>query len=382
MKLQLSLLIFFVSTSLFAQSIEERLNILAEEVQSLKSQGLSSNNVKIGGYGEFVYENNRSELENKTKATHSNNPQADALRFVLYFGYDFDDKWSLFSEIEVEHADEIFLEQGGVRYSPSEAFNWQTGVLLVPVGIINPIHEPTTFFSVSRTEIENKIIPSTWRELGSGIHGALGKFHYEVDLVVGLKASGFSSDGVRNGRQKASKSEARDLAWVGRFDFKPVSNFTLGVSTYIGKAGGTASDVKHSIYDFHFIGQFGGLQLQGLYVLSKLDGTTALNNERGKTGSSAIGSELSGYYIDLGYNILHGIKDWKLIPFARYEAYNTQAKVESSFTKDTSKDRTNTVFGFNVKPNDKIVFKTDYTIGKNKAKTGYDTWRLGVGWNF
>ena len=155
MNISLSLLLLLFSLNVFAQSIEERLNILTEEVQALKTQGLGGNKVKIGGYGEFTYENKRSELENKTKATHSNNPQADALRFVLYFAYDFDDKWSLFSEIEVEHADEIFLEQGGLRYSPSEAFNWQTGVLLIPVGIINPYHEPPTFFSVSRTEIEN-----------------------------------------------------------------------------------------------------------------------------------------------------------------------------------------------------------------------------------
>lgn len=382
MKLNLSLLLLLLSASAYSQSFEERLNILTEEVQALKEQGTSGNKVKIGGYGEFIYENKRSELENKSKATQSNNPQADATRFVLYFGYDFDNRWSLFSEIEVEHADEIFLEQGGIRYSLSESFNWQTGVLLIPVGILNPIHEPTTFFSVSRTDIENKIIPSTWRELGTGIYGSLGKFRYELDLVTGLKAGNFSSDGVRSGRQKASQSEARDLAWVGRFDYSILSNFTLGVSAYVGKAGGAATEVKHSVYDFHLIGKFGGLQVQGLYVLSKLDGTTTLNNEKGKTGSNAIGSELRGYYLDLGYNVLHGIKDWQLIPFARYEAYNTQEKVESGFSKDPSKERTNTVFGFNAKPNDKVVFKADYTIGKNKAKTGYDTWRLGVGWNF
>lgn len=382
MKIFLSLTLLLLSTNAFAQSIEERLNILTEEVQALKSQGISGNKAKLGGYGEFIYENKRSKLENNTKASHTNNPQADALRFVLYVGYDFDDKWSLFSEIEVEHANEIYLEQGGIRYTASEAFNWQTGVLLIPVGILNQIHEPTTFFSVSRIEIENKIIPTTWREIGTGIHGALGKFHYEIDIVTGLKANSFSSDGVRSGRQKASKAEARDLAWVGRFDYKVLSNFTLGVSAYVGKAGGSAADVKHSIYDFHLVGKFGGLQMQGLYVLSKLDGTTALNNELSKTGSNAVGSELSGYYFDLGYNVLHGLKDWQLIPFARYEAYNTQEKVESGFSKDPSKERTNTVFGFNAKPNDKVVFKADYTIGKNKAKTGYDTWRLGVGWNF
>ncbi|TNF05050.1 MAG: hypothetical protein EP326_00915, partial [Deltaproteobacteria bacterium] len=278
MKLFLCLALLIISTSAYSQSIEERLNILTEEVQALKEQGPSGNKVKIGGYGEFIYENKRSELENKTKATQSNNPQADATRFVLYFGYDFDNKWSLFSEIEVEHADEIFLEQGGIRYTSSESFNWQTGVLLIPVGILNPIHEPTTFLSVSRTDIENKIIPSTWREIGTGIHGSLGKFRYEIDLVTGLKASNFSNDGVRSGRQKASQSEARDLAWVGRFDYAVLSNFTLGVSAYVGKAGGAATDVKHSVYDFHLIGKFGGLQVQGLYVLTKLDGTTALNN--------------------------------------------------------------------------------------------------------
>ncbi len=381
MKYILSLLIMLASTQVWSQSVEERLNILAEEVEMLKNKK-SQSAVKLGGYGEIIYTNKRTELENNTKASHGTNPQADALRFVLYVGYDFDSKWSLFSEIEVEHADEIFFEQGGIKYSASEAFNWQTGVLLIPVGITNLYHEPTTFLSVSRTEIESKIIPTTWREVGTGIYGAFGKFNYELDLVTGLKANSFSSDGVRSGRQKASQAEARDLAWVARADYKAMSNFTLGISAYVGKAGGSATDVKHSIYDFHLMGEFGGVTVKGLYVLSKIDNTTALNNELNKTGSNGIGSELSGYYMDLGYNVLHGYKDWKLTPFVRYESYNTQEKVESGFTKDLSKERINTVVGINAKPTDKVVFKADYTIGKNKAKTGYDTWRLGVGWNF
>ena len=43
--------------------------------------------------------------------------------------------------------------------------------MLIPMGIVNEYHEPTTFNGVERPSIDGKIIPSTWREIGLGLYG-------------------------------------------------------------------------------------------------------------------------------------------------------------------------------------------------------------------
>ena len=82
-----------------------------------KDQGLS-----IGGYGEAIY----TDYDDEKVDT------ADFLRAILYFGYKFNDKWVLNTEIEIEHADEIFLEFGYLDYLHSDAVNFRAGLVLIP----------------------------------------------------------------------------------------------------------------------------------------------------------------------------------------------------------------------------------------------------------
>ncbi|MBK26774.1 MAG: porin [Halobacteriovorax sp.] len=372
---------FFTVNAATLEELNEKFEALSEEMLELKGQGPRSK-THFGGYGEFVYINKRSKTEKNVVSANTNNPKLDAQRFILYIGHDFSERWKLTGEIEVEHADEIFLEQGTLDYHYSNALNFQAGVMLIPVGIINLYHEPTTFHSVNRPDIDSKIIPTTWRELGVSFFGEAKGLTYRLSLVDGLKASGFSSDGVRSGRQKASQAEARDLAWVARLDYDLGGLATLGASAYFGKAGGVATDVKHDVYDLHFDSKFKGFSLRGMYTVLKLGNTDKLNLEKSLTGTNSIASQMSGYYASLGYNVLHYISDIKLTPFIRYENYNTQDKVGAGFTKDLSKERTNITYGLNLKPVDNIVFKLDYISAKNKAKTGVDSWNLGMGWNF
>lgn len=381
--LLLSFALFNMTASAVSlNEMNSKIEALSEEVMALKEGGSSSSKTHFGGYGEFVYVNKRSSDEKKNKVANTTNPKLDAQRFILYIGHDFSKKWRLSSEIEVEHADQIFLEQGTLDYLHSDQLNFQAGVMLIPVGIINIHHEPTTFFGVNRPEIASKLIPSTWRELGVSVFGKTGALSYRVSLVDGLLASGFSSDGVRSGRQKASQAEARDLAWVTRVDYDIMGITTLGASAYLGKAGGVGTDVSHKVFDLHLKTNYKGLKFNALYTTVKLGKTDNLNTELSKTGTASIASEMSGYYTTLGYNVLRNVTDWELSPFVRYEHYNTQDKVGAAFSKDKSKERTNITYGVSLKPIENIVFKADYVKATNKSKTGVDSWNLGMGWNF
>jgi len=383
-KLMLLLTFILGVQTLYAASVEElsqRLDILTDEVLGLK-QSTQTSKTTFGGYGEFVYINKSSQDESKNKVANGTNPKVDAQRFILYVGHDFSQKWKLSSEIEIEHANEIFLEQGSLDYHHSNAINAQAGLLLVPVGLINLYHEPTTFLGVNRPEIDSKLLPTTWREMGLSFFGELNGFSYRFSLMDGLLASGFSNDGVRSGRQKGSQAEARDLAWITRLDYNFFGHTVLGGTTYIGKAGGVATDVSHKVYDIHFDTKYSGLYLRGVYTVVKLGNVEQLNIEKSKTGSNSIASQMNGFYANLGYNVLRSTSDSELIPFIQYESYDSQNKVGSSYTKDMSKVRTNMTFGLSYKPLSNIVFKADYVKSKNKTKTGVDSWNLGMGWNF
>ena len=59
-----------------------------------------------------------------------------------------------------------------MNYSVANAVNIRAGLMLVPMGIIN-FHEPTTFNGVERPSMDNKIVPTTWREIGIGVAGRM-----------------------------------------------------------------------------------------------------------------------------------------------------------------------------------------------------------------
>ena len=128
---------------------------------------------------------------------HLNKDAGDAFRpdfhrFVLLFGHSFSERIKFWSELEVEHAiveggeegGEVALEQAYLDFLIKPAFNLRAGMMLTPVGILNERHEPPSFNGVERTFVETLIIPTTWRELGFGFTGDLGRgFRYRAYLT-------------------------------------------------------------------------------------------------------------------------------------------------------------------------------------------------------
>lgn len=141
----------------------------------------SNNDTTIGGYGEAVYNNYRDG---------SVKDQADLRRFVLFFGHRFNDKLRLYSELEVEHAlvesgqGELAMEQAYLEYGLTPSVNLRAGLMLMPLGFLNETHEPPTFYGAERNEVESRIIPSTWRELGFGVQGRVLDSALEYNAVL------------------------------------------------------------------------------------------------------------------------------------------------------------------------------------------------------
>lgn len=331
-----------------------------------KDQGLS-----IGGYGEAIYQ----AFAGDTTA------EADFTRAIIYVGYKFDDKWVFNSEIEIEHADEIFLEFAYLEYLARPELNFRAGVLLVPMGFVNEMHEPTTFRGATRPDTERRIIPSTWRENGLGIVGGAGDFSYRVYAMNGFDGEDFNEAGLRGGRQKASQAKAEDIALVGRLDWGGVPGLDLGVAAYYGDSGQgneAIGDVPTTVYDLHAQYQTGGLRVRGLFAQAEVSDTEQLFAGNGGT---VVGEEMVGWYLEAGYDVMTNINPdsgQQVIPWARYEELDTHSKVAPTLTKDPAQDDSNTAFGIDWLPIPNIVFKVAY----RDYDKGIDRLELSLGYVF
>jgi hypothetical protein len=105
-------------------------------------------------------------------------------------------------------------------------FNFKGGLLLIPMGIVNEYHEPTTFNGVERPLIENRITPTTWREIGFGITGTVlpASLKYQAYVVNGFNgydgdANLTGSKGFRSGRQKGAESYISSPSFTGKIEY-------------------------------------------------------------------------------------------------------------------------------------------------------------------
>src|SRR5262245_54269590 len=153
----------------------------------------------------------------------------DFHRFVLIVTHSFSDRIRFVSELELEHAlvegleeaGELELEQAYLDFLLSRRFNVRAGMLLMPIGIINERHEPPTYYGVERPFVDTFIIPTTWFEVGAGVHGEFGRgWRYRVYVTSPLDARKFNADeGIRNGRQKGADTVIGRPATTGRVEY-------------------------------------------------------------------------------------------------------------------------------------------------------------------
>ncbi|HEX9730264.1 MAG TPA: hypothetical protein VGA37_17350 [Gemmatimonadales bacterium] len=359
--------------------------------------------VSIGGYGEVLFEGFAAERQDGSVANVPS--QLDALRAILYVGYKFSDRILFNSEIEVEHASteqagEVSLEFGYVDYFFSDGVGARAGMLLVPMGFVNEQHEPTTFVGTERPVTEQRIIPSTWRENGLGVFGSVGNLSARAYVLNGFDgigggtsgAGGFSSSGLRGGRQKGSKAMAEDFAGVVRVDYDGIPGAALGTSFYYGQSGQSgrsATDPSTTIgggtliWEGHVEYRAHGFDARGLFALATVDDVAEINEVKGLTGSASVGERLIGWYGQLGYDALwRTASRHQLIPYLRYEAIDTQNRVPAGYAANPANDGTILTLGVAWKPLPQLVAKTDYGIFRNGADTGLNQLNIAIGYLF
>ena len=336
------------------------------------SAGNWSDRTTIGGYGEMHYNN----LDGS--GGESDKKEIDLHRFVLFFGHEFTDDIRFFSEVEYEHnvtgdgqVGEVEIEQAFVEFDLNDQNTARVGVALLPVGIINETHEPTTFYGVERNPVEKNIIPSTWWAGGVGLFGEIAPgWGYDVVLHEGLKVSDaldIDPDRyeVRGGRQKTGKAKADDLAGTARVKWTGIPGTEIAGSVQYqsditqgkDKTAGSAW-----LYEVHADIERGPFGLRALYAMWDLDGP----------GPASIGAdEQEGFYIEPSWQF-----NDKFGVFTRFNQWDNRAG-NSSKTEQQQVD-----VGLNWWPIEDVVLKADYQWQDNDDDKERDGFNLGFGYVF
>jgi hypothetical protein len=347
------------------QALQDQLNALADAVESQPAS--STKQVHIGGYGELHY--NNWDISDGTKKR-----EIDFHRFVLFFGYDFTDSIRFHSEVELEHSlagddkpGEVELEQAYVEFDLTQNTETKVGLFLIPVGILNETHEPTTFYGVERNNIETRIIPTTWWEGGAALTGRIGGSGLSYDLTFTSGLDGGTD--IRGGRQKVAEATANDWAYTGRVKYTGMPGLELaGTAQYQqNMAQSLDPDIGAGVLlSTHLIWDISQFQVRALYASWDIDvASTATAEEQAK-------DKQDGYFLE---------GSWKFIPsvgvFARYEVW------DNGGLGDTEK--TQTIAGVNYWPHEQVVLKLDVQRqehGAAVADSEADGYNLGFGYYF
>ncbi len=325
-------------------------------------------------------------------------PMLDFHRFVLLVSHRFSDRIHFFGEIELEHSivegleekGELELEQAYVDFLVTPELNFRAGMMLAPMGIINERHEPPTFYGVERPFVDTFIIPTTWFDVGAGIHGTIGgNLRYRAYVMAPLDSVEFSAEeGFRGAAQNGSNAQARRMAITGRLEYVGFRGLTLGASFWQGDSSVTlvrletptsmiAADARYRRGRFE-----GRVQYAHGFVGNAAELNDAVFRLTGVDPN--VGSQIRGFYLEGAYSVLPRDFPHELGLFVRYEDFDTQFRMDQGNVMLPEFDRDAWVVGANYWLDPDVVLKVDYSHVRSHSDVlgGPRSLNLGIGWWF
>ena len=387
MKKYIPLLALFAMNISIAQTSQDSINNNPQLAQNSAQRILSNSlgrKVTLGGYGEITY-----------NQPNGSNGELDVQRMVILVGYNFNDEVQFVTEIELEHVSEVFVEQAFINYSIGDNVSLRGGLMLIPMGIVNEYHEPTTFNGVERPGVDNVIVPTTWRELGVGVIGRFpdASLGYQAYIFNGFKSTesdgdgglnGFlkGSNGLRSGRQKGIQSTVNSPTFSAKMEYYGILGLRVGLAGYFGdtQAEDDVEDLEGANIGIAMVGvdaryNFGRFTARGQFIYASLSDTEAYNMATDKD----LGSALLGYYVEGAYNLLPLNKKQKLYAFTRFERYDTHASTAGDLMQNGSYNRQDITSGLSYHIAPGVVVKGDYQFRSNSSDSDNVDDRLNFG---
>ncbi|MBV8657007.1 MAG: hypothetical protein JO142_04195 [Burkholderiales bacterium] len=375
-----------------AQAVEK----VQQEVSAANAHASEAAATVVSSYGEIGY-------SHPTKS--AKDTSVDIQRAVIGMQHRFDDKTKMVSEFEWEHAitsasdkGEAEVEQLWIEREFQPDLRGRVGLFLMPVGLLNKNHEPTAYYGVFRPDVDTKIIPSTWREVGLGLSGDLTNgLNWDVALTTAPNLSKWdptTTEGRDRGPLQAIHGEgqyaaARDLGVVGALNWQGVPGLLVGGSVVYDSIGQhqpnfPGNDSKLLLWDVHTRYQIAGWDLAAEYARGTISHTEALNTSfiAGTTPNPTLVPHLFyGGYVQAAYKLWQS-GDYTLLPFARYELLNTAADFGSLAGGVKSPDEHIWTTGANLRIGDGVVLKADYrNYSQNKLPDAVNHFNLGNSFN-
>ena len=364
---------------------------------------LASEGTVVGGYAQLDANALRVGSEGDWHGT------ANIRRLVLFVAHDFG-AWGVpahaYTELEWEGAlacdgcsGAAEVEQAFVEVQATDTLAVRTGLVLVPFGVINQWHEPPVFNGVERPDVDQLIIPTTWREMGVGLVGKPGIARWEAYVLTGLDPAGLGPTGLANARTEAVDAPILAPALAGRFEVEPWLGTVVGVSGYATDAGlATGYTVDGAALHSPVLGlgmdargRWKGLEGRLVGAMFGIPGALDLMAAQKEDGSplfvvgvdGIVPSRIQGGYAEVGYDVLSLTESGQqLVLFGRLETYDTQAKVPSGFVGDDARKVDVGTFGVTWRPLPPLAVKGDVQL--RDRRTGFDELGVnaGVGWMF
>jgi hypothetical protein len=362
------------------------------------------NATTIGGYAQFNLTSTRRGFDGKFDT------QATVRRLVLLLSHHITDSIAAYTELEWENAiacatcsGSVEIEQAYVDWQIlGDALTLRSGLVLIPLGLLNLWHEPPIFHGVDRPQFDQTVIPTTWRELGAGITGLLrDNLEYQLYVTTTVVPNLLGPNGLVGGRQLGSNSLAQALAVSGRVDYEPLLGLSLSGAVFASDAGGNGDyyNADGGAVDFTFPIWGGSLtarlnrrgwEARAVGAAFWLPEAGALMNARREDGgllfpnsdrTGAVPTRMQGGLIEVAYDVLHlADLSHQLLPFVRAETYDTQAAVPQDFRPNKALSVQEWTFGLTYRPIRQLVFKADAQLRDRLA--GLDELQLNAGMGY
>src|SRR3990167_5453930 len=340
-------------------------------------------NVSVGGYADIEFEN----YENS-------NSTFDQARFVLNVGAIPHERLLFYSEYEIEHGGpnasdtgEAKVEQAWASYLINDWINARGGIVLVPFGKFNLLHDSDIQDLTERPLVSRRLGSATWMEAGFGLFGEiqLGEalkwgplqasyLNYEGYIINGLDED-ISDSGLRSAKGAIEADENNNKAFVGRIGLGLNQNLELGLSGYTGRYGRSGSASRNG--DDHLLGfasdisfKRGPFELVGDYAYWDFENGALVDHDNDSPAATAAVSApkyMRGFYLEPRYHFWpkflnntflgRGFKDPKLTLVGRYDWVDIADDGDAGIGSNKEKRYT---LGINYRPIESWVFKLEY----------------------
>jgi len=392
------------------------------EERERETGGRFLDRLTVSSYGVFNYYNYDWETDP------SRRDAIDVERFVLGAAYEVTDTLELEAELEIEHlgtgatleldsgeefgefeqeierGGEVNLEELTLEWEPLEEIGVKVGYFPIPVGLNNFRHRPFQYFTTTRFESEVALLPDVWTEAGIELFGSLeserlGAFDYHFAIVTGLDSTGFSSaNWVKGGHQtRFEHINADNFAYAGRLDYRPMNGALVGWSVYYGNSADNRPkpdldvDAHVTIWDVHGELYRGPLEARGLYLRGHLENAAEVSLANAQLSNNLavprtpVAEEAYAAFVEVGVHVDWLTRYWLrgLVPFYRYDRYDTMDEVAAPVIRNPFYDRTTHTVGLNYRPLDWLVFKGEYAMRDRDIPAGddEDTLSFGLGYD-